>query len=119
MSCPCGAGVALGACCGRFLDAGQRPETAEQLMRSRYSAYVLKRALYLRESWHPRTRPKMLDLDGAHWLGLSVLAAADQDADHATVEFVARYRDRSGAHELREHSRFERWRGAWVYVDAL
>ncbi len=88
-------------------------------MRSRYAAYVLKRALYLRESWHPRTCPQAIELDGVVWIGLTVLRAEMQDAEHATVEFVARYKARSGTHELREHSRFERRRGAWVYVDAL
>ena len=88
-------------------------------MRSRYSAYALRRVLYLRESWHPRTRPMTLELDATEWLGLQVLGAHTQDADHATVEFVARYREAGRTHELREHSRFERRRGAWVYVDAL
>ena len=87
--------------------------------RSRYSAYVLRRVLYLRESWHPRTRPRILELDEAEWLGLQVVGAHTLDADHATVEFVARFRRDGLTHTLREHSRFERRRGAWVYVDAF
>lgn len=88
-------------------------------MRSRYTAYVLRRALYLRESWHPRTRPQTIELDGVTWLGLQVLHAEAQDADHATVEFTARYQQTGRTHALRELSRFERHRGSWVYVDAL
>jgi len=89
-------------------------------MRSRYTAYVLGRVLYLRESWHPRTRPQAIELDpGTTWLGLEVVGTAMQDDDHGTVEFIARYRLRGdgAAHKLHEHSRFERRRGAWVYVD--
>jgi len=38
--CPCGTGRPLEACCGPYLDGAPAP-TAEALMRSRYSAYVL------------------------------------------------------------------------------
>ncbi|MBD3816496.1 MAG: SEC-C domain-containing protein, partial [Halothiobacillus sp.] len=33
LSCPCGSGKAYAVCCGRFIDQGALPETAEQLMR--------------------------------------------------------------------------------------
>jgi len=66
-------------------------------MRSRYSAYVLKLADYLLATWHPRTRPPALQLDDAagaatRWLGLDVREHRVIDAQHAEVEFVARYR---------------------------
>lgn len=120
MSCPCGTRRNLDACCGRFIDAGLRADTPEALMRSRYTAYVLGRVLYLRESWHPRTRPQRLELDpDIRWSGLEVVRASTEDEDHGTVEFVARFQRRGeGATQtLHEHSRFERRRGAWVYVD--
>ena len=81
-------------------------------MRSRYSAYVLKLADYLLASWHPSTRPSSLDLaedDGTKWLGL--------DENHATVEFVARYRIDGRGHRLHEISRFVREDARWFYVD--
>lgn len=90
-------------------------------MRSRYSAYVLGDAAYVRASWHPDTRPADLELgDGTttRWLGLEVKRHVPIDADHATVEFVARYRT-GGAPAVRLHelSRFERIDGRWYYVD--
>ena len=54
--CPCG-GPEYERCCGRYIDNGEIPETAEQLMRSRYSAYVLHKEPYLKSTWHPSTRP--------------------------------------------------------------
>jgi SEC-C motif domain protein len=44
------------------------------LMRSRYSAYVLKLSDYLLATWHPSTRPSELDLsdDDSKWLGLEI-----------------------------------------------
>lgn len=88
-------------------------------MRSRYSAYVMRLTPYLLATWHPATRPDALDLaaDDAKWLGLEVKRHDRQDADHATVEFVARYKIGGRAHRLHENSRFVCEDGRWYYVD--
>lgn len=91
-------------------------------MRSRYSAYYSGLEGYLLATWHPRTRPEALDLlagpPRTAWLGLKVLRHVPQDADHALVEFVARYRvGGASVQRLRELSRFERVDGRWTYVD--
>ncbi len=88
-------------------------------MRSRYSAFVLDRIDYLLATWHPDTRPAALTPNepGLQWLGLSVKQHAQQDADHATVEFVARSKLGGRAHRMHELSRFVRVDGAWLYVD--
>jgi SEC-C motif-containing protein len=88
-------------------------------MRSRYSAFVLKRADYLNATWHAETRPAALALDETpvpQWLGLKVLAASE-DSERATVEFVARYKLGGRAHRLHETSRFVREDGRWFYLD--
>ncbi|MHB0828541.1 MAG: YchJ family protein [Schaalia turicensis] len=54
--CTCGSGIAFRACCSPILD-GEPAPTAEALMRSRYSAFVLGNENHLFRSWHPRTRP--------------------------------------------------------------
>lgn len=117
--CACGSGRAYAACCGRW-HAGEAAPDAEALMRSRYCAFVLGDAAYLNATWHPDTRPAELGLDAPpvpRWLGLKVVAHAVQDADHATVEFVARYKIGGRAHRLHETSRFERIAGRWLYLD--
>jgi SEC-C motif-containing protein len=88
-------------------------------MRSRYTAYVLKLEDYLLASWHPRTRPRELDLESSprRWLGLKVLRHEASGADAAIVEFVARYKTSGRPHELRETSRFVCDGGRWLYVD--
>jgi SEC-C motif-containing protein len=93
--------------------------TAEALMRSRYSAFVLDLRGYLLATWHPDTRPAALDGNepGLKWLGLDVKRHVVQDADHATVEFVARSRLHGQAHRLHECSRFVRIDGRWCYLD--
>ena len=88
-------------------------------MRSRYTAYVLERFDYLRETWDPRTCPPDLgDEPGPQWLGLEVRRHEQTDASHAVVEFVARYKVGGRAHRLEETSRFIRSDdGRWRYVD--
>ena len=129
--CPCGRvatppsarkahPLAYADCCGRYIDhwADAPAPDAESLMRSRYTAFVRERADYLRATWHASTRPATLDFDaGAKWLGLDVRRYATTDADHAEVEFVARYRVAGRAVRLHETSRFVREGGRWFYVD--
>ena len=124
--CPCGrqsAGrpLALADCCGRYVEHFETcpAPDAESLMRSRYTAFVLQRADYLLATWASAKRPSRVTFDeGAKWLGLDVRSHKVVDADHATVEFVARQRDASGrATRLHEHSRFVRENGRWYYLD--
>ncbi|MBS1140795.1 MAG: motif protein [Proteobacteria bacterium] len=119
-ACPCGSGRRYADCCGRLHAGADIAQTAEALMRSRYSAYVQKLDDYLLASWHPSTRPINLDLaedDGTKWLGLEVKRHQPTDENHATVEFVARYRIDGRGHRLHEISRFVREDGRWFYVD--
>ena len=51
--CPYGLGMPYEACCGRFISAVSSAPTAEALMRSRYSAYVLGRIDYLKATTLP------------------------------------------------------------------
>jgi SEC-C motif-containing protein len=117
--CPCGTGRRYADCCGRWHAAPGSAPDAEALMRSRYAAYVLGLADYVLATWAPETRPAQIDADppGLRWLGLDVKHSARQDADHATVEFVARSKLGGRAHRLHELSRFERRDGRWLYVD--
>jgi SEC-C motif domain protein len=95
------------------------PETAEQLMRSRYSAYVLGLMDYVHQTWHAGTRPAREELasdPATKWLGLDVKKHVS-DGNNATVEFVARYKLGGRAHRLHEISNFVREDGKWFYVD--
>jgi SEC-C motif-containing protein len=103
-----------------LVEGGARAGTAEVLMRSRYTAFVLGREDYLLSSWHPSTRPATLDLDtepAPKWIGLQVRDHVQLAPDRAEVEFVARYRVGGRAHRLHERSRFVREDDRWYYVD--
>jgi SEC-C motif-containing protein len=114
--CPCGSGLTYPECCGRLHDGTAAAATAEQLMRSRYSAFAVGDAAYLLATWDPATRPRALELDPAvRWTGLEVLATTGGglfDAE-GTVTFRASARQ----YTQQEHSRFRRAGGRWLYVD--
>ncbi|MGY1780083.1 YchJ family protein [Geodermatophilus sp. SYSU D01036] len=118
--CPCGTGLPYAECCGRLHDGTASAATAEQLMRSRYSAFAVGDAAYLQETWDPATRPRSPALDPAvRWTGLEVLATTGGglfDAE-GTVTFRAHSRGGGEEHVQAEHSRFRRAGGRWVYVD--
>ncbi|MEQ3549382.1 YchJ family metal-binding protein [Pseudonocardia nematodicida] len=114
-NCPCGRSRPLDACCGPVLD-GRPAGTAEDLMRSRYTAFVLGDTAHLLASWHPSTRPPRLRLEpGSVWTGLEILdrAGGAMFDREGVVEFRAHRTDG----ELHERSRFVRDEGRWFYVD--
>lgn len=122
--CPCGRPARFAECCHR-LHQGEPAADAEALMRSRYSAYVAKNAMYLCSSWHASTRPETLSLEEAQgqrtqWLGLSIKQHRVTGPDTAEVVFIARYRVGGGsAVRMTEQSRFVRENGHWYYLDAV
>jgi len=119
--CPCQSGDEYITCCGLLLENGLIAKTAEQLMRSRYTAYTLGKSDYLLQTWHPSQRPQSLSIETAvKWLGLQVLATlAGGEVDNAgQVEFIARYKYQGKAIRLQENSRFIRESDRWYYLDA-
>jgi SEC-C motif-containing protein len=114
--CPCGIDIAYAGCCARFHHGSLQAATPEELMRSRYSAYVAGDANYIFRTWHPRTRPEDVELDQLlRWVGLEII-----DVDGAEVEFVAHFEALTASgwepDELHERSLFEQRAGRWFYV---
>ncbi|PKO25202.1 MAG: hypothetical protein CVU35_05350 [Betaproteobacteria bacterium HGW-Betaproteobacteria-8] len=119
LACPCGSNKAYDNCCQPYHNGLPAP-TAEALMRSRYSAYVLRLEEYLLRTWHPDTRPDPLGLENdtqTKWLGLSVKRHELGGPDCAIVEFIARYKVGGKAEKLHETSRFLKIDNEWFYVD--
>ena len=121
-NCPCLSGEAYVHCCGRFHRGDAEAPTAEQLMRSRYSAFVVRDAGYLLRTWHPDTRPAELEFDsGMQWRRLDILSTSRGGPldSEGTVEFVAHYRHEGERGLHRESSRFVRVDRGWYYVDGV
>lgn len=118
--CPCTSGLPYDECCGALHRGERTAGTAEQLMRSRFSAFAVGDAGYLARTWHASTRPARLDLDDdTRWYRLDVRATTGGGVfDTAgTVEFEAFWRSSQGRGSLQEVSRFVRGTEGWQYVD--
>ena len=115
IDCPCGSAKALSRCCAPLISGAVKASSAESLMRSRYSAYVLANERYLLDSWHVSTRPESLNLaDDVKWLRLKIINISKDK-----VEFVATYRSQGKAYKMHENSRFVYQGGNWFYVDGV
>lgn len=124
-ACPCGSRQAYDDCCGRFLAGRAQPATAEQMMRSRYTAFARQNANYLFATLLPasRQRDELKSLQksfrGITWVGLEIVATergGEADAD-GIVEFRATCEANGERAVVHERSTFTRRDGRWYYVD--
>jgi len=118
MNCTCGNNKIYDECCGAIIDAKKRASTPEELMRSRYSAYVSGNGRYLvlstlKENQHVDDIEIIEEFSNSvEWLKLDVLQSRDTQ-----VEFKAYYRESNSIKLLHERSNFILEDGIWVYVD--
>lgn len=123
MNCPCGENESYGACCGRYIDGGQQPETALALMRSRYTAFVKGKMEYIRQTHDPKTRANYDFLaneqwaKSSEWLGLEILTADQGQAGDVTgtVEFKARFVTEGEEQIHHELSQFRKVGDQWYF----
>ncbi len=125
--CPCDSGQTLADCCARLIDGHMHAETAESLMRARYTAHTLANTAFILKTHHPATRT---DIDEAatakwaresEWLGLEIVNVEGGGAEEAgaRIEFIARYRDaEKHRHTHHELGIFEKYHGQWFFKDA-
>lgn len=119
--CPCQSGQTYSICCAPLHQLKQQATTAEQLMRSRYSAFVMQQTAYLQATLHPSQHQAndiaslQHTMESTQWLGLRIVAST-ASADEAEVEFIAFYQQ-NPIGQLHERSRFIRQHNRWFYVD--
>ena len=126
-SCPCGSGADYAHCCEPVI-TGKRPaQTAEQLMRARYSAHVGLQMDFIFESTHPDHRAGY-DPDGTRaWAeqstgqGLEIVGVTTGMADDTAseVEFIARYKNKDISREHHERGQFEKQDGQWFFTEGI
>ena len=125
-SCPCG-GRSYGLCCRPLHRGERRASSAEQLMRSRYSAFARREVDYLLATHHEpdvpaqqRRRALERSCRQTRWLGLTIISVSGGGPGdlEGTVRFEACYR--GGV--LKETSLFARRdgdpAGDWLYIRA-
>ncbi|MBM4208520.1 MAG: YchJ family protein [Gammaproteobacteria bacterium] len=123
--CPCGSGFDYAGCCGAFHTGEAQSATAEALMRSRFTAYVMDNMAYIQRTWDSSTRPseEKLNFGGEEivWQKLALINAKKGQADDqkGVVEFKAYYLKDGVEHVLHEVSRFIKTNNRWFYVDGV
>lgn len=92
-------------------------------MRSRYSAYALRNAAYLQETWDAAKRPKDIDFskETIEWVRLEISETKKGAAKDSKgiVVFKAFYLDNGEEHYINEISRFTKVNGRWFYLDGV
>jgi SEC-C motif-containing protein len=127
VTCPCGKGESLETCCGPYLKGEKLPDTAEALMRSRYSAYATHDVDYVIKTHDPATSGEVdrgnteLWAKSSEWLGLEIHATEKGEAGDTdgTVEFTARYKIKNVKLDHRERATFKKLDGRWYFVDGV
>ncbi len=121
MPCPCGLDQSYEQCCGRFIEQQALPQTPEQLMRSRYTAFTQARIDYIAAT-QTLQAAKKFDRNSARewaencqWLGLQVLSS-QASADKGEVEFIARFKEADREQFIHELSQFKKIKDRWFYV---
>lgn len=122
--CPCQSEQPYENCCQPYHQNHRQPETAEQLMRSRYAAYATQQIDYIIQTTIPAQQHQLDRASiehwsrSAQWLGLVVHRhLAKISPSHAQVEFTAHFAEHGTAHEHRELSAFVQINGRWYFID--
>ena len=123
--CPCGSDQNLDGCCEPIINGAPAP-TAEALLRSRYTAFVLGNIGYLADTLSPDIRGDFDEVEAestasdATWQGLEVRAITDggENDESGSIEFIARFRLRGQQRVHHELAKFRREQGRWMCVGA-
>ena len=126
-NCYCGSAATYSDCCEPIVNGSQPAESAEQLMRARYSAYVGAQMDFVFETTHPDHRE---DYDHAgtkewaessEWLGLEIIETKQgkQADDTGEVEFIARFKEKGVPREHHENAQFIKNDGRWYFTEGV
>lgn len=124
-NCPCGLKASFKECCHPYLEKNQKADTAETLMRSRYSAFVTANAEYIYETHDPATRDQV-NIDDIKkwseesvWEGLEILKTEKGNSEDQAgiVDFIAKYSVNGKKTNHHEISTFTFKEGKWYFTD--
>jgi SEC-C motif domain protein len=120
--CPCGSGTTFQDCCEAIINGQRESDTAEQLMRARYSAFATGAIDFIVATTHSRTRPE-IEIQyirewsqTSTWRGLQIIDTKNVDENKAYVSFEAQYTQAGKEQNHKEKGLFEREDGRWHFV---
>jgi SEC-C motif-containing protein len=119
--CFCGNNVPFSGCCAPVIKGILKADSAEKLMRSRYSAYVTHQIDYIIETTHISERVSLIRKEIENWAKANTWQQLEVlYSDELTVEFKAYYKDRKGKNQIHhERSNFVCEEDRWYYLNGL
>lgn len=123
--CLCGSQKTYALCCKSYIDMQQTPETPEQLMRSRYSAYSQAKIEYIQKTMKGKASMAFNAAEARDWsqkitwIELQVIQSYLETPDKGFVEFIAHYMEQNQIKSMHELSEFHKENNAWFYVDGV
>ncbi len=112
-TCFCGTDLPFEVCCQPLINQNKLPQTPEQLMRSRFSAYATEQYQYIFDTYAKQSQIELsvedIQNSGAdsHWFALVIYTSSMlENEKEQFVEFSAFYIADNGLYEMREKSRF-------------
>ena len=123
--CPCKSGKKFGECCGPLIAGTAKAETAEALMRARYSSYVTGDIAFLKSSATAAVQEQFDEKASAawsaaaEWHGLEILKTEKGQKGDKTgvVEFRALYTANGEFCNHHEISTFVKEADGWKFED--
>ena len=122
MKCYCCSNKTYLDCCKPFLDGVSLPSSAEELMRSRYSAFCTSDYDYLNQTaLHQSMQPDDIPTQPYHWIKLTILnkKLGQKNDSTGTIEFKADFTFDNGFHTLHEISQFKKISNRWYYTGGV
>ena len=124
-NCSCGSGKAYAECCGPVIKGEKRAETAEALMRARYTAYAVGEIDFLRTSSTAAVQEEFDEKSSkawsaaAEWHGLEIISTekGGADDDEGVVEFRALYTANGEFCNHHEVAKFVKEADGWKFDD--
>lgn len=123
--CPCSSEKNYEHCCKPFLNEQTHPQTPEQLMRSRYTAYSQANITYIKKTMlgkplmHFNEDEAEKWTKSVYWLGLKVIDSFMENEEKGFVEFIASFLEKNQVKTICERSEFHKQNEHWFYVDGV
>jgi len=125
--CNCGSTKSYEDCCGPLISGERSAETAEALLRSRYTAYARREIEYIKNTIHPEEKEKRDETairkwaEATEWTRLEILNVTDGGPEdkEGQIEFVSYYREKEKDKVHSELATFVKEEDTWYYKDSV
>lgn len=122
--CPCGLDNQYDACCGAIHNGERKPDSPEQLMRARYSAFVKGKTPFILDTVHPEKRSEHDEKsikewsERSTWHGLDIVETSEAvGSDTGKVEFIAHFSEKGKRYKHHELATFKKEEDGWFFFD--